>query len=174
MPYGRKPKPRLSMRETFTQNQKAMDSYALIMGKPTVSLGEIPDAPKPRAKPVKITMSEHQIQSAIVKWWGIACKSYKLPSFVLFSVPNAAMRSPELASYLKSEGMRSGVPDLILDVAAGPYAGLRMENKTDVGVLSDSQKEFRDYYQSSGKFKWVLCRTPEEGISAITTYMRLA
>lgn len=61
-------KPRLSMREIMTQNQKAMDSYALVMGKPGVSLGDIPDAPRPRAKKPadKVVVLEKDVQKAIM------------------------------------------------------------------------------------------------------------
>lgn len=57
---------RQSLRQTMTDNQKAMDGLARMMGKPTVSLGAIPDAPKPRAKPAIPPMLEKDIQKAII------------------------------------------------------------------------------------------------------------
>ena len=58
---------RQSLRQTMADNQRAMDGIARMMGKPTVSLGPIPEAPKPRGK---VTMSgvipEGVVQKSII------------------------------------------------------------------------------------------------------------
>ena len=59
---------RLSHREVLTQNQKAMDTWAAVYGKPPVSLGPIPDAPKrrePRTEAPQIPL-EKDVQKAII------------------------------------------------------------------------------------------------------------
>lgn len=60
---------RQTLRQTLTDNQKAMDGIARMMGKPTVSLGVIPDAPKPRIKrdqPVVKAVLEKDVQKAVM------------------------------------------------------------------------------------------------------------
>lgn len=62
---------RQSLRQTLTDNQKAMDGIARLMGKPTVSLGVIPNAPKPRAKSVPDGALEHDVQKAVMQYLGM-------------------------------------------------------------------------------------------------------
>lgn len=77
--------------------------------------------------------TEHDEQKALLKWWALACAGFGVPEVCLFAVPNAAKRSPKLASMLKAEGMRSGIPDLILAVPRGEFHGLFIEMKKAKG-----------------------------------------
>ena len=76
-----------------------------------------------------MTISEHDEQKALLKWWSFACASFGVPEICLFAVPNAAKRSAKLASMMRAEGMRSGIPDLVLAVARGQFHGLFIEMK---------------------------------------------
>jgi hypothetical protein len=75
-------------------------------------------------------MSEHEIQKAIVQYLALKNLCY-------FAVPNGGHRHIVVASKLKAEGVRSGVPDIAL-IHQGHYYGI--EVKTLKGRLSDSQK----------------------------------
>ena len=64
----RNSKPQMSHRDILIQNQKAMDTMALLVGRPTVNLGPIPDAPKkrePRTEAPQIPL-EKDVQKAII------------------------------------------------------------------------------------------------------------
>jgi hypothetical protein len=107
----------------------------------------LPLPPKPRKRPGN---EESQIQQAFIRWWAIACKQHKIPEFLLYAVPNGHMRSEVTGAILKREGLRSGAPDLNLDVPIGKYHGLRIEMKTATGKPSDAQKEFIAALQARG------------------------
>lgn len=151
--------------------------------KGAVELGRQEIAPKiergPRAP--SIIPTEHAEQVAVCQWWMHACKLYKVPKYVLYSVPNGANREGRinaqgvrynpLTDWLKAEGMRNGAPDLVLDVARYPYYGLRLELKrTKGGVQSDEQKAFEEYYATTD-FCYKLCRGADEAISVIKAYL---
>lgn len=75
-----------------------------------------------------------------------------------------------MARKLKAEGMRAGVPDLMLPVPHGGYHGLFIEMKTKTGTLSWEQKWWRDELQGRG-YRWIRCRDHEEGIDALCIYL---
>lgn len=130
-----------SLRETLADNQKAEKYWAASFGKPVRALDAIPEK-RTRApnKPSEVP-SEHQEQVAFVKWFKLQFAKVRI-----FAIPNAALRSVELASYLRSEGMTKGVPDLYI-----PAWNLWIEMKRQKGsVISDEQKDWREYLLSIG------------------------
>ena len=101
-----------TLQETLEANATAMRGLCMMGGKPMPRELEAPErvAKKPRAAPVKSDVpTEHEEQKAFVKWYRM-----QYPRVRIFAVPNAAARSPELASYLRAEGLTKGVPDLIV------------------------------------------------------------
>lgn len=152
--------------------RKALRHLEIASGKTFEGLDTtaIPEKPRRPRKP-STEPNEHAIQRAVVSWWARQCKAYNLPAFALFSVPNGMyLANPNMISKYKSEGLRNGVPDLLLDVARGPYHGLRLETKSRTGRLSDEQSAYRDYYLRAG-YQWVLYRTPDDGIETIRSYL---
>lgn len=103
---------------------------------------------------------EHQIQSALIEWWSIQHKVYNLPEFSLFAIPNGSKRNPVTGAILKREGVRRGVPDLMLAVPNKNHYGLFIEMKAGANKPSLEQKQFLEYvfamgYQVSVCYDWV-------------------
>jgi VRR-NUC domain. len=72
--------------------------------------------------------TEHQEQVSLIKRceWNRS----KYPELaLLFAVPNGGDRNVIVASKLKAEGVKAGVPDLCLPIPRGPYHGLWIEMK---------------------------------------------
>lgn len=130
---------------------------------------------KPKAPSAEPFESQEQI--SVVEWWNLVSKSYGLPRWCLYSVPNggvlrgdAVQRAIQMAR-LKKEGLRTGAPDLVLDVARGTCHGLRLELKRlTLGTQSDEQKDFAAYYAQAG-YQYVLCRGAEAAIKTIKEYL---
>lgn len=113
---------------------------------------------------------EHQYQSAVIAWWAIKHKSYKLPEFALFAVPNGGARNAVTGAILKREGVRKGVTDLILLKPNKDYAGLLIEMKATKGVISKDQQAFMDYANS--EYKAVVCYHWQEATDMIDAYLK--
>lgn len=129
-------------------NANALRGLCLMAGKPMPKDLEAPErkSPRPHAAPTRAVVkeplpTEHEEQKAFVKWF-----HQQYPRILIFAVPNAAMRSPELAAYLKAEGMVKGVPDLIV-----PEWKLAIEMKRIKGsVISEEQKWMEKYFKRIG------------------------
>ena len=138
-----KPK-RPSLHDVMTANAKAMRGLMALSGKTLPPELEAPvrEAKKVRAAPTPSNIpTEHEEQKAFVKWFRM-----QYPRVRIFAVPNAAMRSVELASYLRAEGMTPGVPDLVVIEWK-----LLIEMKRVKGsVISDEQREWREYAHRIG------------------------
>ena len=104
--------------------------------------------------------SEHQIQSALISWWAIQHKKYRLPEFALFAIPNGSKRNPVTGAILKREGVRKGITDLMLATPNKHHAGLFIEMKAGANKPSKEQNEFLGHaltvgYQAAVCYDWV-------------------
>src|SRR6267154_720893 len=71
---------------------------------------------------------EHDIQAAFFQWVKLAEKAN--PTLrLMFAVPNAGKRSYKTAAMMIAEGLRKGVPDMILPVPRNGFTGLAIEFK---------------------------------------------
>jgi len=128
-----------SLQDTMEQNANAMRGLCAMNGKPMPKELEAParEAKKPRAAPTKSDiLTEHEEQKNFVKWFHL-----QYPRVLIFAVPNAAVRSPELAAYLKAEGMVKGTPDLIV-----PVWRLAIEMKRVKGSVISDEQHWMEYY----------------------------
>ena len=95
---------------------------------------------------------EHYEQSALFQW--AALETRRIPELaLLYAVPNGARTRISVAVKLKKEGLKSGVPDVVLPVARGPYHGLYIEMKKEKGgKTSAEQKWWIDRLTHQGYF----------------------
>ena len=139
-----KPYRKPSLKDTVEANRKAMRDLCKQFDKPVPSgFEEAPQAiKKPRAASVKSDIpTEHEEQKMFVSWF-----RRQYPKVRIFAIPNSAARSPELASYLRAEGLTRGVPDLFI-----PEWRLWIEFKRVKGsVTSDEQHDWAAYLVEIG------------------------
>src|SRR5258706_10318787 len=112
-----------------------------------------PEKPK-RERKVRdeLIPSEHQSQCAVISWWRLAHAGYGLPEFALFAIPNGGARDPITGARLKAEGVRPGIPDLMLAVKRGTHGGLVIEMKKLHNQTNATQKEVLAYFVRAGYF----------------------
>ena len=140
-----------SLRETLAANQKALEGLCRMAGKPAPEPAITMQPKRERVANTEIP-TEHQEQVALIKWF-----HHQHPKVRIFAVPNAAQRSPQLAAYLKAEGMSAGCPDLWI-----PEWKIAVEMKrVKGGVVSAEQKEWGEYLLAIG-WKWHICRGFDE------------
>lgn len=91
--------------------------------------------------------------------------------FPLFAVPNGAERHPAVARKLKAEGVRAGVPDLMLLVRVGDCPGLVIELKRRRdGRVRASQHVWLEFLAAQG-FRVAVCRGAQEAIDTVEAYL---
>ena len=117
-------------------------------------------------------MSESRQQAALIIWWDIACKGYKLPKFALYATPNGGSRNEIEAANLKRGGVRRGVPDLTLCVPRKGFHGLYIEMKYGKNKLSAEQSDFIAFLQAQN-YQTTVCYDWLAAKHEIETYLKL-
>lgn len=128
--------------------------------------------------------TEHGHQVAVMHWANI--NANKWPELCwLYAVPNGGTRgdSGDMAARrgaaLKAEGVKAGVLDLALDVARGPYHGLKIEmkklfdlSKPSINYASKEQKEYIDFVIKQGYCAGV-CQGWQQAVGVLEWYLEL-
>lgn len=115
---------------------------------------------------------EHMEAVALMRWWHYVAMEHRVDPRLFFHIPNGGMRSKATAGKLKAEGVRAGVPDYLLAVPRGPYAGLFLELKAKEGRLSPAQKEMLEIFQIQG-YKCSVVYGTTEAMDVLKSYLSL-
>ena len=91
---------------------------------------------------------------------------------LIFHVPNGGSRNKLEASNLKCQGVKAGVPDLVLPVPRGQYHGLFIEMKYGKNKVQDSQKVWLSELEEQG-YCTAVCYGAEAAVELIERYMNL-
>lgn len=87
--------------------------------------------------------NEHGQQCALFAWSALPTTRELYPGIeLMFAVPNGGERNLKVASNLKSEGVKAGVPDIFLPVPRGHLHGFFLELKWGTNQASDKQHEW--------------------------------
>jgi hypothetical protein len=95
---------------------------------------------------------------------------------LIFHVPNGGHRLKAVAAKLKAQGVKAGIPDLVLPMARGGFFGLYIEFKATPpydAAISDSQHERIRKLNAQG-YLAVVCRGHFDAMEQIRAYLRLA
>lgn len=108
-------------------------------------------------------------QETIIEWcsWNIQ----KYPELdLLYHVPNGGKRDKATAIALKRQGVKAGVPDLVLPVARCGYHGLYIELKAPGGSAQKTQREYIKHLRQQG-YLAVICYGWQESVQLISNYL---
>ena len=94
----------------------------------------------------------------------------KLPTKLLFAVPNGGSRNIIEAKNLKAQGVKSGVSDVLLLIPKKGYSCLCLEFKTPTGKQSEEQIEFQRQAEKASN-KYVVVRSVKEAIDTLKRYL---
>jgi len=122
-----------------------------------------------RAKPID---REGQEQAALMQELQLRyLQAYKL----IYHVPNGGHRVKAVAAKLKGQGVKAGVPDLVLPMARGGYFGLYIEFKAKPpfdAPVSPSQDAYLQALAAQG-YLAIVCRGNIDAVEAIRAYLLL-
>ena len=109
-------------------------------------------------------------QKRLFEW---ACyESGKYPELrMMFHIPNEGKRNPRTGARMKTEGMKSGVPDICLPVARGGCHGLYIELKRQKGGrVTEEQTKWLEDLSRQG-YAVAVCRGWERASEIIMEYL---
>jgi hypothetical protein len=128
---------------------------------------------KPKATRAKPVDREGLEQAALIKELEL-----RLPAVagLIYHVPNGGHRHKLVAIKLKGQGVKAGVPDLVLPMARGGYFGLYLEFKATApndAAVSASQHAWIRRLNDQG-YLAIVCRGHFDAMEQIRAYLRLA
>lgn len=117
-------------------------------------------------------ISEHAEQVAIFEWVNLHMAKYpQLKN--LFAIPNGGHRDRNTGAMLKREGVRAGVPDLMLAYPSNGYYGLFVELKRrDGGTASFLQVDWINRLQQAG-YMATVAHGAKDAVKIIKDYLNL-
>lgn len=89
----------------------------------------------------------------------------------IFHVPNGGKRDKVVASILKAQGVRKGVPDLLWLLPACGYYGLAMELKCGKNTLEPEQSEWLQWLSDRNYFTCTVYNDPGEAMDILKRYL---
>ena len=121
-------------------------------------------------KDIDFTPSEESEQIILFQWADVKAARYPVLK-LLHAIPNGGFRILQTAVKLKRQGVKKGVPDICLPVAAHGYHGLYIELKRRVGGrLSVEQKSWLNALNAQG-YKAEVCKGFDEAANIIKDYL---
>lgn len=96
----------------------------------------------------------------------LACPELELT----FAVPNGGLRHKPVGAKLKAEGVKPGVPDVLVPLSAGSRSGLFIEMKSDTGTVSAVQRSRHVRLAAVGATV-VVCRSWAQAAEAVLAHM---
>ena len=113
--------------------------------------------------------SESQEQKDFFRWWSLWHRQAH-PNVVCFAIPNGGRRDAITGARLRLEGVKAGVPDILLAKASSGYHGLFIEMKTKRGRVSESQRDLFPLLEAQG-YGVAVCRGWREAADAVEAYL---
>lgn len=112
---------------------------------------------------------EHREQVGLFYWAELMSNKY--PELkLLFAIPNGGQRHKVAAMKLKAEGVKSGVPDLMLPVARKKYHGLFIEMKYGKNKTSENQDSWIENLREQ-RYKVAVSYSASEAQEEIENYL---
>lgn len=126
-----------------------------------------------KAKPprAKLVDREGQEQAALLKEIHLR---YPAVFELIYHVPNGGHRVKAVAAKLKAQGVKAGIPDLVLPMARGGYFGLYIEFKAtvDPAPVSPSQDACISRLNAQG-YLAIVCRGHFDAMECLRAYLAL-
>ncbi len=115
-------------------------------------------------------MSEHDEQVALFEWAAWQVNLGVEPLKWLFAIPNGGLRNKVTASKLKAEGVKAGVPDVMLPFPSQNYNGLFIEMKFGNNKPTPKQIEWLEWLNGMN-YKAKIAYGFEEAKQIIENYL---
>jgi len=170
----KKNKFRLDLPEDFSKNNLSAAEYRNIISNVKIHSDKL-NSNQLTAAPGRIRKKksniEHEIQSEYFK------KLKDIPEVpeldFIFAIPNGGRRHIVTALKMKKEGVKRGVPDIMIPIVKGNSPGMFIETKAPDGKESKSQIRYRIFLKSQG-YQHKICRSAKELLDTTLNYLEIS
>ena len=115
--------------------------------------------------------SEHHEQCRFFNYVNFLSSLHQDEKELIYAVPSGGYRKPTEAIRLKAEGVRTGIPDVSVDLPRGGFHGMRIEMKRGKGgSLSPDQVRKHELLRKQGYYV-VTCNSAEIAITELEKYL---
>jgi len=97
------------------------------------------------------------------------CQYLDFVHLTYFAVPNGSNKSMTARRKFKAEGLKAGVPDMVILIEGGKTVFIEMKRKTG-GTVSKEQKQWLERLRVLG-FDAYVCKGAKEAIEAVQKYL---
>ena len=111
-------------------------------------------------------------EQEVVIAWSMAHSACYPALKLLYHVPNGGKRNAAEAARLKRQGVKAGVPDLVLPVPKEGYHGLYIEMKWGKNKTTDEQDWWLEKLAEMG-YKTAVCYGAEAAMDLIADYLHI-
>lgn len=170
----KKNKFRLDLPENFPKNNLTAAEYQKLITKIEVHSDKL-NSNQLTAAPGRIKRKhsnlEHQIQS---EYFDKLKNIPEVPELdFIFAIPNGGKRNIVTAMKMKKEGVKRGVPDIMIPIVKNNSPGMFLETKTPEGTESKYQIRYRKFLLSQG-YQHKICRSAKELLDTTLDYLEIS
>ncbi|MBQ8181977.1 MAG: VRR-NUC domain-containing protein [Ruminococcus sp.] len=116
------------------------------------------------------TTNKESVEQISLFRWAMYFESKYPELALLYHVPNGGKRDKVTAARLKTEGVKAGVPDLVLPVGRDGYLGLYIEMKVGKNRTTKEQKKWLKNLTEQG-YKTAVCYDWMEASELLEDYL---
>lgn len=128
---------------------------------------------KMKSKDIIKAPSEHEEQAAFIQWCNLPTVQNRYPELAyIFAIPNGGKRTIGTAVKMKAEGVKRGVPDLMLPVPRGDFFGLFLETKVQGNYPTKEQVAWQSFLMGQN-YAAFICYGYEELVANVQWYLAL-
>jgi hypothetical protein len=113
--------------------------------------------------------TEHDEQVAFFQWLDRFLPTIGFDQRLAFAIPNGGKRHVVVAMQMKAEGVKPGVPDVLVAIPRPGFHGLFIEMKRRGGRVKKNQLELADLLRRQG-YNVVIAWSFEEAQRAVLGY----
>lgn len=116
---------------------------------------------------------EEREQARLIKWTHTPAVRAIAPVLeFMFHCPNGGKRDGITGGQMRALGVKPGVPDLLMPIAASGCVGLAIEMKSAIGSTTDEQEKWLDALRLNG---WAthVCRSADAARAIIMAYLNV-
>ena len=117
-------------------------------------------------------MSEHEEQMIVIQWAKMMEQEHCPELALLHAIPSGGHRHKKVGAYMKAEGVKRGVPDLMIPIPRQGFNGMYLEMKFGDNKPTIEQREWLVALVEQG-YRCDICYDADAAIDTLCDYLNV-